>query len=613
MACSIYGIVNSANTEANRLLLQKIGQAESIGNNFKSLESSDGRILLATNESSVSYAQIDKLRVAVYGEIFNLGNLSLSSCISSENQAEIIAQLYQKNGIDFVRKLNGSFLIAVYDERMSKFFLIRDNLGKKTLFYYINDKQELFFADRISAIRAADDLEINESAISEYLSLQAIYGTKTIYKDVFKLLPASVLELDLRNVSYKIFRYYKADLVTKSNLNFKDSQTELFNKVCQAVNRRLQFNNSDNIGVFLSGGIDSSIVASLTACLSSQKEIHAFTIGFENQVYDESAAASATAKFLNRKYGNKIIHHIRKIEADDFSLLGEIGRNYGEVFADASMIPTWHLSAFAKELVPIVLSGDGGDEFFAGYNRYIVMKYLEFINKIPLKLRRTFLGQLIKMFPSDNERGIGNKLCRLSQVAMQENLSRQYQRIFDRATTNLKSRICNFSISESENIFDEFVDARAENIVEKCQEFDQNHYIWSDVLTKVDVAAAANSLIIRSPLLDSDVIQFANSLPVNYKLKSRNKKYILKETFAEFLPFELLAGTKKGFALPLGEFLCGKWNKPMKERLLENRLIQSNLFNRSELAKLLETNRSIEQNCHLILSLIMLDFFLENQ
>ena len=602
---SVCGIINSFLSEKNIPLLKMMAQIDNCA-----IYADEAKWLLASDSSKQLFVNKNSgVTVAFCGAIYNLDILKQELDCEVQNDADILSHLYCRYGVDFVKKLNGMFTIVLCDKVQNKVYLMRDRLGKKPLFYYINEKQELFFATDLSKLKLADKLEINEMVLGEYLSFQAIYGVDTIYKNVFKLAPASILEVNLNTVSYKIIRYYEPDFVNKSNLSFAESQEVLRNKICEATKRRLV--NNESIGVFLSGGVDSSIVTSMVALESQAKEIPVFSIGFANSIYDESMAAAQTIDFLNNKYGTRLKHQVKMVEATDFSVLEKLSKSFGEVFADASMIPTYYLAQFAGENVKVALSGDGGDEFFAGYNRYIVMKYLQSLNKIPLKFRQLFFNNLSKLCRNDNERGVGAKLYRFAKVAAKE-VNWQYRTIFDRAPLAIKSKICNFNIAEAENIFDSFSDCHAENIIEKCQEFDQKNYLWSDVFPKVDVTAKMNSLEVRSPLLDNDVIDFANSLPVNYKLHGRDKKYILKKTFADVLPEWVVNGKKKGFAVPLGEFLRGNWREPMREHLLDNKLVQTNLFNRSELQKLIDNDLSIERNSHLIFSLIMLDLFLQS-
>ena len=616
---SICGIINSLNSVENTVLLKIMAQGNSSchSDNLSHYATDDKKLFFAgssINQKSQLLVNHDKSIAIIFsGAIYNFNALRreiLNSNCELKSDAEVLTQLYCQYGIEFVKKLNGMFSLALYDKVKNKVFLMSDRLGTKPLFYYINERNELFFADDLSVFKLIDKLEFNEAVLGEYLSFQAIYGVDTIYKNVLKLAPASIMEINLNTASYKIFRYYEPDLVNKSDLSFDESQVALRDKICEATSLRLI--GDEPLGVFLSGGIDSSIVTSMVALAEKDREVPVFSIGFANSVYDESMAAAQTVEFLNKRYGTKLKHHVKIVNADDFSILEKLAESFGEVFADASMIPTYYLAQFAGENIKIALSGDGGDEFFAGYNRYIVMNYLKYLNKIPLSLRKVFFNNLSKIFRNGNERGFGAKLYRFSKVATcDENY--QYRTIFDRAPLGVKCRICNFDIAGAENIFATLGDCQAENIIEKCQEFDQKNYLWSDVFPKVDVTATMNSLEIRSPLLDNNVIDFANSLPVNYKLHGRNKKYILKKTFSDVLPEWVTSGKKKGFAVPLGEFLRGNWREPMREHLLENKLVQTNLFNRSELYKLIENDLLIEKYSHLILSLIMLDIFLDKQ
>ncbi len=622
--CSIYGIIKSENYEKNLALLKMMAQDQfhrgpDDGGEFVS---SDRRVILGHRRLSIidlnheaaqpMLSDDGNTTIVFNGEIYNFQ--TLRSELEAENftfrtrsDTEVIIKLYQRYGIDFVKKLNGMFAMAIYDRKNEKTFLIRDKLGKKPLFYHVNSAGELIFASELSAIKLKGDLELNHNAISSFLSFQAIYGVETIYKNVFKLAPSSIMEIDLKSGNSQIYRYYELNLNNKTEANFLDCQTALRGKISEAVKMRLI--SDVPTGIFLSGGIDSNIVAALATQLSENEKIHAFTIGFENPAYDETKIAQQSADFINKKFNNKLIHHIKTVNPSDFGILSKLAKHYGEPFADASMIPSYYLSQFARENITVALSGDGGDEFFAGYNRYAIMQSLKVINLIPAKLRKGIFGNLSKLCRNANERSFGNRLYRLMQTFSQTT-TRQYMTIFDRAPIEIKRSICNFNLDEASNIFDTFQDVNAKNIVEKCQEFDQKNYLWSDIFAKVDIASMANSLEVRSPLLDDNVVDYANSLPLDYKLHKGNKKYILKKAFADSLSDSVLNGSKKGFAVPLGDFFRNEWRAEIQAHLLEGKLVSSGLFKRDELANLISNDTNLERYSHLIFSLVILDLSL---
>lgn len=621
--CSIFGVINHKNASQYDNLLQKMsldqahrGPDDSGIFADASVSLGHRRLSIIDLSSSGHQPMFDKdcnIAIVFNGEIYNFleQKATLQSRgykFLSNSDTEVIIYMYKEYGIDFVSKLNGMFAIALYDKLKRKVFLIRDRMGKKPLFYHISNKQELFFASELSALKLVKNFELNYNAMSEFLSLQAIYGEKTIFQTVFKLAPSSILEFDLTIGTHKITNYYQLNLVKKNSISLEDSCEILRNLVTQSVQARMI--SDVPLGVFLSGGIDSSIISSVLTKLNLPNVTHAFTIGFDNVAYDERGNAALTTQMINKSCSNKLIQHSKVVDSSDFSILPKLAKHYGEPFADASMVPTFLLCEFAKEHVTVALSGDGADELFGGYNRYLAMNNLQKFNAIPLALRKGLIKPLLAMLPNSSERSTLAKVHRLLSVAALDK-NHQYEAIFDKCPPKIKSKLCNFSYNDLE-IFTNFGKNSQLDILDSCMDFDQKNYLVSDILSKVDIASMANSLELRSPFLDYKVVEFANSLPSKFKLCGTDKKHLLKMAFQNQIPVEVLRGGKKGFALPLADFFGGAWNKPMRSHLLESNLSRLNLFDRSFLEKLTSNQTNIIQHSHLIFSLIMLDLFFES-
>ena len=553
------------------------------------------------------------------GEIYNHLELrhklqQKGHCFTTESDTEALVHLYEEFGDSFVSQLQGMFAFAIYDRRNHRLLLTRDRLGQKPLFYFVSH-DTLVFASELSGllVHPAIDKELDITAISDYLSLLYILEPKTIYRHVHRLPPACTMTFSIDDPQPIIQPYWQLDFSHKApQINFQDAATQLRTLVENAVRKRMIADVP--LGVFLSGGLDSAIIAAVAAQIRAPEACDAYTIGFADASYDERAAARATTTAISRLPGVNLHHHELEVAPADFDLLRKLIRHFGQPFADASMLPTFLLSQFTRTGLTVALSGDGADEIFGGYERYIAMRMFQSSQHIPLSLRRSFAA-LTNLLPDSGERTFCGRLRRLSRlfVHTKENA---YFSMLDRCPASIRQNIFGPRLHEAvKNAlpFTEFENTlTAKNLTEQCSELDIHTYMPGDVLTKVDIASMACALEVRSPFLDHELVEFAATLPWDFKLHGNNRKHILKAAFTDLLPSEILNRRKRGFGIPLAAWLRTTWRKQSEEALFEGPLISEGFIERKPLAEIWNAHQSSHSDySYLLWTLLMLSLFLE--
>lgn len=512
---------------------------------------------------------------------------------------EVILHLYEEYGKNCVNYLEGMFAFAIYDKNLNCMLLAKDRMGQKPLFYYQN-KNVFVFASELQSLIEHPEIskEINLQGIHDYLTLQYIPAPFTIYKNVFKLLPANILELDTNNNVLRCLEYWHCSFDNKTNISYEDAKAELKYLLKDAVKKRLIADVP--LGSFLSGGIDSTITTGLMAELS-ETQITTFTIGFNENKYDERKYAKIAAdKFKT--------HHYEKIVVpSDFTILKKLVKHYGEPYADSSMLPTYFLSQFTREHVKAALSGDGGDELFAGYYRYMIMKYASLTDFLPILIKKSAHNLINTIIPKmTEERSFFGKIHRILN-AITTNTQNRHLEIIGKCSESLKKTIygeqfANFAPINTQKYLDKiYSSATAKNNVELAMEIDLKSYLHNDVLTKVDIASMANGLEIRTPFLDHNVVSFAISLPIKFKQSTMKRKKILVDTFKGLIPPALLARNKMGFGVPISKWLRNEWKTILEETLLEGHAIKNGYFSKQTVADLIKKHQNNQADCSYIL------------
>jgi asparagine synthase (glutamine-hydrolysing) len=517
------------------------------------------------------------------GEVYNFRELrkeleGRGHIFKSNTDTEVILHLYEEHGVNCVKYLRGMFAFAIWDEKTQLLLLARDRVGKKPLLYYYDDKN-FCFASEFSSLLASSlvEKEINYDAIHYYLTFGYIPAPLTIYKNVFKLLPAHRLILKDKKISSE--RYWQLDYSKKNNIPEEEAEEEILRLLREAVKIRLY--SDVPLGAFLSGGIDSSTVVALMSQLS-EKKVKTFSIGFEESDYDELRYARNIAERFDTE------HHEFIVKPNALEILPLLVERYGEPYADSSCIPTYYVAQQTKRYVSVALNGDGGDELFAGYERYQAMLASE---KIPRIVKGVIIASIVSILPdSINPK---NRLRRIKRFlnAAGFPLQQRYLRwvgIFDNSLKNSlytedfkKNMLAKEAFSWLTPYLGEPKDL---NLIDRLLMADTHIYLPNDLLVKVDIASMANSLEVRSPFLDHKVMEFAARLPCEYKLKTGIKKYILKKAIKDLVPAENVHRRKMGFGLPIGRWFREELKGFVKDALLSESSLKRRYF-KSEIVK----------------------------
>ncbi|MFA5199992.1 MAG: asparagine synthase (glutamine-hydrolyzing) [Candidatus Omnitrophota bacterium] len=553
-----------------------------------------------------------RIWVVFNGEIYNYKDLrnelkNKGHIFKSNTDTETVLHLYEEYKEDCVKYLRGMFAFAIWDENSQALLLARDRIGKKPLLYsYVNGK--FCFASEFSALLESGLIskEINYNSIDSYLTFGYVPAPLTIYKGVFKLLPANILTLKAGKISTS--QYWNLDYQKKIIISEAVAREEVLNRLKEAISVRL---NSDvPLGAFLSGGIDSSAVVALMSQLYGSK-IKTFSIGFEEEEYSELKYARNIA----RKFDTEHYEFVIKPKALD--VLPLLVERYGEPYADSSCIPTYYVAQATSRYVTVALSGDGGDELFAGYERYQGMVAAQIYQRLPGCLRAVAAG-LINFLPDSLDPK--NRIRNIKRFMLAANLGdpERYLRwlgIFENKFKEQRLYTENFrkltgktnSLDYFSSYFNKFSDL---NMVDKVAEVDINTTLLNDYLVKVDIAGMANSLEVRSPFLDHKFMEFVFSLPAKYRMKGFAKKYILKKAINNLVPKENIYRRKMGFGVPVGKWFRRELKDFLKTALLSETSLKRGYFKADTIKGIVEGHIKGEADYSFQLwSLLMLELW----
>ena len=552
--------------------------------------------------------------VTFNGEIFNYRELrqDLSGRghrFKTDSDTETLVHLYEEYGPAMTSHLEGFFAFALYDAARRKLLLVRDRAGIKPLFYF-QTAQSLVFASTFSALKEHPEFPAgyDPQALWDFLSLQYI-PQGTAYRSVKELPPGSRLEIELPERTPEITRYWHPEYVPKLEISYEDACRELDKRVRQAVSDRLIADVP--LGIFLSGGVDSTIVAGLAAEMVDSP-LRCYSIAFREKVYDEREYAAENAQWVRQFAKHGLEHRIREVDPCDIAIPDRLIREYGQPFADASLIPTSLLSAFAREEVTVALGGDGADEMFRGYERYIAMRYLARFDWIPESVRAPLFRLFCALLPSGGERTKSARAKRFFKGAARSGAAR-YLGIVSHTDEDLKHRFCGGFFDGVKPTLGQFDAEGYFGRASDCSEFDFHTYLPHDILTKADTASMSASLELRSPFLDRRVIEFAAALPDSYKEQGGFRKRILCDTFAKYLPPGLNRRKKRGFGVPLADWFRNEWKDLPGERLLHGKGAELGIFTPSGLERLIREHQAGADHSYSLYSALVLEMFLDHE
>ncbi|HSS20804.1 MAG TPA: asparagine synthase (glutamine-hydrolyzing) [Pyrinomonadaceae bacterium] len=557
----------------------------------------------------------DRTAWVVYnGEIYNYQELrssleKLGHTFYTNSDTEAIVHAYDQYGADCPNYLRGMFAFAIWDTRTQELFLARDRVGKKPLLYARVNGQ-LVFGSEFTALFQHPDVskDIDFDALHHYLSFMCVPAPLTAYSGIKKLEPGHSLRY--RKGEIKIERYWQPDFSTKLEIGEEEAGERAIEILRDAVKVRLM--SEVPLGAFLSGGIDSSAVVALMSEVSSEP-VKTFSIGFEEQDFSELHHARRVAEHVGAD------HHEFIVRPDALEVLPILVEHYGEPYADSSAIPTYYVARETRKHVTVALNGDGGDESFAGYERYAAMRLAEKYHRIPALLRNSLVKQALDLVPSsETKRSRVRDAKRFIQSASLPKTERylRWVSVFDtEAKQDLYSeefRQQTKAVSDASVLGNWFARANGAGIVDAALLTDLMTYLPNDLLVKVDIATMAVSLEARSPFLDHHVIEFAASLPEKYKLRGLTTKYLLKRILKKLLPAENLDRRKMGFGVPIGHWFRGQLQPFLRETILAEKALRRGLFKPEVVSRLVELHTRGERDySHQLWTLLMLELWFQ--
>lgn len=504
----------------------------------------------------------------------------------SATDTEVILHLYEEFGIDCVKYLRGMFGFAIWDKRKQQLFCARDRFGIKPLFYYY-DNEKFVFGSEIKSILKAENIDktLDVDALDSYFAYGYITGDLSIYKNIKKLQPAHTLLISLADQpDLSINRYW--------NINFEPDYSKTEDQwieeiqECLSETIKLHMIADVPLGAFLSGGIDSSSVVSIMAKHSAQP-IKTFSIGFKEQKFNELQYAKQVAEKYNCEYHEQII------EPESISLLPRLAAAFDEPFADSSAIPTYYVSKFAREYVTVVLSGDGGDELFAGYNSYPYFKKIyKYASPSPF-INKLVWGSVNELAPKGSS--VSNLGYYLSHKRDHSGAQASFWTIDERKKL-LGTKPGYKNVNRAELIKERLLNGSKHDLVTNLQGLDMQTYMVDDILTKVDRTSMMNSIEARVPLLDHKFAELSFKIPWNLKLKDRLQKHILRKAVAPYLPDSVLNHPKQGFAVPLSIWFKDDLKEYINDTLKAQNPLYSSWLDKSYVHKLITHNDKSTQD-----------------
>ena len=543
----------------------------------------------------------EQINMVFNGEIYNYRELRFEleqsgiHCRTS-SESEVIINLYLKFGLDFIGKLNGMFAIALHDARENSLHLIRDRMGKKPLWISQLSDGTLFFASEVRALMLArPDRTLRTNMVAEVMQYGYINTPNSAFNEIGQLPPASLLTW--RGGKTATSRYWVPDFDTKVKISYEDALEITKKLIEESVSRRLI--SERPLGSFLSGGYDSTIVTAYMAKLMSEK-VQTYSIGFHSAQFNEAHHAKQVANYLGTN------HHEEILSPDPALVVEKISHVLDQPFADSSIVPTYLLAKFARENLIVALGGDGGDEVFGGYDRYLATPVMQKLNPF-LGLARAGLS-----FVGKQSFGNTRKINRVgSQLSPKASLASRYSSILSLAQSHDLSALLNpnFQSSLAEASFISQFASGDISSFDRMIRSDFAAYLPGDLLVKVDIATMANSLELRSPMLDVNVVEWGVSLPRKYKIKGFETKHILKDVARSLVPANLIDRPKMGFGIPRAEWLRTGMKEMVIDTLTDATSTQRGWFNSVEVKKVIDIHMAGEDKDSLIWPMLMLELW----
>ena len=562
----------------------------------------------------------EKISIVYNGEVYNFKELKeelikLNYKFKSNTDTEVILKAYHKWGVDFVNKINGMFIITLYDENINKVFIFRDRAGVKPLYWYWKD--DLFlFSSELKSFHKNENFQkkINFNSLGEFLQYGYIMEPNCIFDYTYKLKSGHYIEFDLAQKKIDIKKYWsihELDSNPKRKLSKKEFLKELNDLLISSFKYRMI--SDVPVGVFLSGGYDSSILTAILQKYTNMK-IKTYTIGFHEKGFDEAPYAREVAKHLKTEHTE---YYCSQKEA--FDIIPDLPLIYDEPFGDVSAIPTILVSKLAKKDVSVVLSADGGDEIFGGYKKYITtINTYKKIKSVPLFLRKSLNKILSKIDINKipyfkNLSNIESKFDKVKELLMADDIIDVMKILSQPSSFNQVKKFLISEIKENKNNFSYINDKNiVKSDIDKLLNVDFDTYMKDDVLVKVDRATMSQSIEGREPLMDYRIIEFMASVDVNFKIHNGELKWALKELTHNLLPKEIMDRPKMGFGVPIMEWFRDDLKIYFDKYISKELLSKQNIFNIDEVISLKESYlRGNKENVNKLWYILMFQMWYE--
>ncbi len=553
------------------------------------------------------------------GEIYNYRELKNylekhGHSFKTNSDTEVILHLFEEFGTECVQHLDGIFAFAIWNEKTQELMLARDRMGIKPMYYTHLPNWQFIFGSEMKAILAnpAVERKIDLISLNEYLSYEYVPTPRTIMRNIWRLEAGHYLIYNRRGVEIKAYNNLSfRQSESRPPVDWRDYSAGLYDTVRSAVQRELV--SDVPVGVLLSGGLDSSAVAALMVDLYPGK-VESFTIGFEEGSFDESQYARQVAKYLGTQHNEMTLTSKKAVE-----LVSDISSVLDEPFADSSIIPTYLLSKFARQKVKVVLGGDGGDELFAGYPTVLSHKLIEYYERLTPWALRAYLAPRV----------LNSLKVSFDNISLDFRLRRFLAGRGVPLLTRHHRWLGSFIDQEKDSLLQDWIkpvlrdtyyqsyqyahEGDAKEALNQILYNDQKTYLEGDILYKVDRASMAASLEVRVPLLNREVVNYANDLPLDLKLHNLTGKFLLKKSMQGKLPKEIINRSKKGFNMPVAYWLSGDLKELMMDMLSESFVKRQNLFKYDYIQKLTDDHfQHRKDNRKLLWTLLMFQMWHHN-
>ncbi|OPZ06454.1 MAG: Asparagine synthetase (glutamine-hydrolyzing) 1 [Alphaproteobacteria bacterium ADurb.BinA305] len=572
---------------------------------------------LATGQQPL-FNEDGSVAVVFNGEIYNFQELvpeleALGHVFHTRSDTEVIVHAWEAWGEDCVQRFRGMFAFALHDRNRDTFFMARDRLAVKPMFYALLPDGTLAFGSELKVLmqHPALDRRIDPLAVEEYFALGYVAEPRTIFLGARKLGPGESLCIRRGQPIPAPKQYWDVRFTLDNDIGLADATAELTERLRESV--RLRMIAEVPLGAFLSGGVDSSAVVATMAGLSDDP-VNTCSIAFDDPKYNESAFAQKVAD----RYRTR--HFVETVKSDDFDLIDTLAALYDEPYADSSAIPTYRVCQLARKQVTVALSGDGGDESFGGYRRYRMHLMEEKMRAaLPMGVRRPLFGLLGRVYPKADW---APRVFRAKTTfqAMARDATEAYFHSVSILRGDMRRKLFSAEFRNRLGGYDALevfrrhaAAAGTDDALALIQYLDLKTYLVGDINTKVDRASMAHSLEVREPLMDHKLVEWLATLNSSHKIRGQETKYLLKKSMEPFLPNDVLYRPKMGFSVPLARWFRGPLKARVQESILGSRLADTGWFNRNYLQELVrDHNNGSRDYSASIWTILMFEAFLRN-